>query len=78
MKRSGQSLDDVFEAQIQILAITLRPHTIANYRFRVRKFLAYLHASFSRLHEAAPRNARISPWIASNTWENNKRHCMCR
>lgn len=67
MKRSGRSLDDVLEAHIQVLAITLRPHTVANYRTCVRKFLAYLHASFSHLHEVSQlrRDPHILGWLRS-------------
>ena len=67
MKRSGRSLDDVFEAQIQVLAITLRPHTVANYRYCVRKFLAYLHANFPHMHEVSQlhRDPHILGWLRS-------------
>ena len=46
MKRSQPTLDQLFEKQIQILATTLRPRTVQQYRSWVRGFLAYLHASF--------------------------------
>jgi len=46
MKRSQPTLHELFEAQIQMLATTLQPQTVKQYRACARSFLAYLHARF--------------------------------
>ena len=46
MSQSKLTLDEIFQAQIQILALTQRPHTVDNYRYVARRFLAYLHTTF--------------------------------
>jgi len=46
---SHNSLDQVFEAHIQMLALTLRRHTVANYRGLAHSFLGYLHTAFPRV-----------------------------
>jgi site-specific recombinase XerD len=51
MKRPQSTLDEIFAAHIQILATTLRPQTVANYRASAHSFLAYLQAEFPRLHK---------------------------
>jgi len=59
-------IDQIFEAQLQVLALTLRPSTIDNcYRVTVRRFLRYLHADcpnvlrFDQLH----RDPHILGWL---------------
>ena len=44
------SLKEIFETQIQTLALTLRPGTVDNYRYTARQFLSYLRAAFPPLH----------------------------
>lgn len=65
MKGSRLSLDDILEAHIQLLATTLRPHTVANYRLCARKFLAYLHAAYPRLHKLSQlrRDPHLLGWL---------------
>jgi site-specific recombinase XerD len=46
VKRSQPTLDQLFEARIQILATTLQPQTVKQYRACARSFLAHLHARF--------------------------------
>jgi hypothetical protein len=41
MKPSHPTLDELFEAQIQILATTLRPNTVKQYSF-LRSMLSHL------------------------------------
>ena len=65
MKRSQPTLDQLFEKQIQILATTLRPRTVQQYRSWVRGFLAYLHASFPHLHKLSQlrRDPHLLGWF---------------
>ena len=58
MKRS---LDELFEAQMQILATTLQPGTVKQYRACARNFLAYLHARFPHLQK--PSQLRRDPHL---------------
>ncbi len=43
------NLEQIFETQIQALALTLRPSSVDNYRSTARCFLAYLRATFPQL-----------------------------
>jgi site-specific recombinase XerD len=61
MKRSQVTLDELLEIQLQILATTLRPRTVWQYRSIARSFLAYLHASFPHLHK--PSQLRRDPHL---------------
>jgi site-specific recombinase XerD len=65
MTRSQLTLDEIFAAQIQLLATTLRPQTVANYRCSARSFLAYLHANFPRLHKLSQlrRDPHLLGWF---------------
>ena len=60
MKRS-QSLNKILEAQVQRLATTLRPHSVDEYRWCARGFLAYLHANFP--HVPKPSQLRRDPHL---------------
>ncbi len=66
MTRGRTSLEQIFETQIQTLALTLRPSTVYNYRTTARHFLAYLRTAFPQLRRplsTAPRSscARLVP-----------------
>jgi site-specific recombinase XerD len=65
MKRSQPTLDEIFKAQIQILATTLRPNTLKQYRACTRSLLAYLHASFPHLHKLSQlrRDPHLLGWF---------------
>ena len=67
MKRSQPTLDEIFEAQIQVLATTLRPGSVDHYRSRARSFLAYLHATFPELHKLSQlrRDPHLLSWFRS-------------
>ena len=53
MSQSKLTLDEIFPAQIQILALTQRPGTIHNYRYVARRFLHYLHTAFPQVRQLA-------------------------
>lgn len=65
MKGSRLSIDEILDAHIQLLATTLRPHTVANYRFCARKFLTYLHTAYPRLHKLSQlrRDPHLLGWF---------------
>jgi site-specific recombinase XerD len=65
MKRSQPTIDEILEAHIQVLAATLRPHTVKTYRTGTRNFLAYLHTTFPHLHQLSQlrRQPHLLGWI---------------
>ena len=65
MNRSQPTLDQLFEGQIQILATTLQPTTVKQYRACARNFLAYLHARFPRLRKLSQlrRDPHLLGWF---------------
>jgi hypothetical protein len=67
MKRSQPSIDEILEAQIQVLATTRRPKTVQCYRFGVRNFLAYLHTTFPRVRKLSElrRDPHLLGWFRS-------------
>lgn len=65
MTRSQPTLDELFEAEIQILATTRQLQTVKQYRACARKFLAYLHARFPHLRKLSQlrRNPHLLGWF---------------
>ena len=65
MKRSQPTLDELFEGHIQILATTLRPRSVLQYRCLTRGFLGYLHANFPHLHKLSQlrRDPHLLGWF---------------
>lgn len=65
MKRGRPTLDELFEAHIQILATTLRPRSVLQYRCLTRGFLGYLHANFPHLHKLSQlrRDPHLLGWF---------------
>jgi len=61
------SLEQIFETQIQKLALTLRPDTVDLYRTVVRRFVAYLRASFPELRRLSQlrRDPHLLGWFRS-------------
>src|SRR5207253_4768173 len=61
------SLEQIFETQIQKLALTLRPDTVDLYRTVVRRFVAYLRASFPELRRLSElrRDPHLLGWFRS-------------
>jgi site-specific recombinase XerD len=49
MSQPVQTLEQIFDAHIHVLATTLRPNTVALYQSVARRFLSYLHATFPHL-----------------------------
>src|ERR1700747_2463530 len=65
MKRSQPSMDEILEAQIQVLATTRRPKTVRCYRYCAHNFLACLHTTFPRLHKLSQlrRDPHLLAWF---------------
>ena len=65
MKRSRSSMDEIVEAQIQVLTTTRRPKTVRCYRYCAHNFLAYLHTTFPRLHKLSQlrRDPHLIAWF---------------
>jgi site-specific recombinase XerD len=65
MTQSKLSLDQIFEAQIRTLALTLRPGTLATYRSAAHRFLDYLHTAFPQVRRLAQlrRDPHLLGWF---------------
>lgn len=62
---SHTSLDHIFQAHIDTLALTLRQDTVTNYRCVARRFLHYLHAAFPQVHQLSQlrRDPHLLGWF---------------
>lgn len=67
MPPSTPSLEQIFEAHIQTLALTLRPDTVSGYRGATRRFLSYLRATFPRVRRLSQlrRDPHRLGWLRS-------------
>jgi hypothetical protein len=67
MPPSPPSLEQIFQAPIQTLALTLRPDTVSGYRGATRRFLSYLRAAFPRVHRLSHlrRDPHLLGWFRS-------------
>lgn len=65
MKRSQPNLDELFEAEIQMLATTLQSGTVQQYRACARTFLTYLHSRFPHLRKLSQlrRDPHLLGWF---------------
>ena len=65
MSHSRPTLEQIFQEQIQTLALCLRPGTVTAYRYLARHFLSHLHATFpqvSRLSQLR-RDPHLLAWF---------------
>jgi site-specific recombinase XerD len=67
MSPSPSTLAPILEAQIQTLALTLRPSTVEGYRSTCRRFLAYLSAHFPQVPQLSElrRDPHLLGWFRS-------------
>ncbi len=67
MPLTTHSLEQIFEAHIQTLALTLRPDTVGGYRGVTRRFLTYLRAAFPRVRRLNQlrRDPHLLGWFRS-------------
>jgi hypothetical protein len=65
MTRRQTSLAEIFETQIDTLALTLRPDTVRTYRCGVRSFLSYLRVAFPQLRQLSQlrRDPHLLGWF---------------
>jgi site-specific recombinase XerD len=58
-------LEQLLQARIQTLALTLRPNTVYHYRSTARCFLAYLRTAFPRVHRPSQlhRDPHLLGWF---------------
>jgi len=65
MNSSQPSLEQIFEAHIQTLCLSLRPNTVAEYRYIGRRFFAYLHTAFPQVHRLSQlrRDPHLLSWL---------------
>jgi len=59
------SLEQILEAHLQTLALTLRPSTVSYYRSLAQVFLRYLHADFPQLRRLSQlrRDPHLLGWF---------------
>ena len=67
MNRHAPSLEQIFADHIRVLATTLRPKTVADYRTAAHRFLTYLHATFPQVHKLSQlrRDPHLLGWLRS-------------
>lgn len=65
MSPSKASLEQIFEAHIQTLALTLRRDTVTNYRCVARRFLGYLRTAFPQVRRLCQlrRDPHLLGWF---------------
>jgi site-specific recombinase XerD len=65
MSRSKLTLDQIFDAQLQTLALTMRHSTVVIQRSVARRFLSYLHSAFPQVHRLAQlrRDPHLLGWF---------------
>ena len=65
MSQPRLSLEEIFAAHIQTLALTLRPNTVGHYRSVASRFLSYLRAAFPRLRRLSQlrRDPHLLGWF---------------
>jgi len=79
MNSSRPSLEQIFETHIQTLCLSLRPNTVAEYRYIGRRFFAYLRMAFPEVHRLSQlrRDPHLLSWFplaerATTTAEQHK------
>jgi site-specific recombinase XerD len=80
MSPPTQSLEQIFDAQIRVLATTLQPHTVTHYQCVAHRFLAYLRTTFPHVHELSQlrRNPHLLGWfrwLCEQSLSNQTRGC---
>ena len=64
---TGHSLEQILEAHIRTLALTLRPDTVSAYRGAARRFLSYLRTAFPQVRRLSQlrRDPHLLGWFRS-------------
>ena len=65
MSQPVQTLEQIFDAHLRVLATTLRPNTVALYRQPARHFLSYLHTLFPQVRKLSQlrRDPHLLGWF---------------
>jgi site-specific recombinase XerD len=65
MSQPRQSLEQIFETQVQTLSLTLQHATVKNYRCIARRFIGYLHATFPQVRHLSQlrRDPHMLGWF---------------
>jgi len=65
MSQSKQSLEPIFETQVQTLSLTLQPSTVRNYRSVSHRFLGYLRGAFPKVRRLSQlrRDPHMLGWF---------------
>jgi site-specific recombinase XerD len=65
MTKPRQSLEQIFETQVQTLSLTLQLSTVRNYRSVAHRFLGYLRDAFPRVHRLSQlrRDPHMLGWF---------------
>ncbi len=65
MSQPRRSLEQIFEAQVETLALTLQHATVRNYRCTARRFLGYLHDAFPKVRQLSQlrRDPHMLGWF---------------
>ena len=56
MSQPRRTLEQIFQAQVQNLALTLQPFTVVKYDYVGRHFVSYLRSTFPEVY-SGPRNS---------------------
>jgi len=65
MSQPRRSLEQIFEAQVQTLSLTLQPFTVAKYQYVARHFVGYLRATFPKVRRLSQlrRDPHMLGWF---------------
>jgi site-specific recombinase XerD len=65
MSQPRQTLEQIFEKQVQTLALTLQHATVKNYRCIARRFVGYLHGAFPQIRHLSQlrRDPHMLGWF---------------
>ena len=67
MSHRTLALEQIFDAHLRVLATTLRPATMEDYRMVTRRFLTYLHTAFPNVYKLSQlrRDPHLLGWFRS-------------
>jgi site-specific recombinase XerD len=65
MSHSTQTLEQIFESQVQNLSLTLQPFTVVKYQYAARRFVGYLRATFPEVRRLSQlrRDPHMLGWF---------------
>lgn len=65
MSQPRRTLEQIFQAQVQTLALTLQPFTVVKYEYVARHFVAYLRATYPEVRRLSQlrRDPHMLGWL---------------